>query len=93
MCSKSSMTIWAGHGDRICFEFLTRGYDCDIQQAKDFLEHNAVYTVEQVNVGSFMSTVLLQEVPNVYFNTIVFSDVEIDEEKAEARQREFYYKC
>ena len=54
---------------------LNAGYQYDEEKANEYLVQDGIYTVNQVRVGRSSSTVYLQEVPHISFNTVHFERV------------------
>jgi hypothetical protein len=84
-----SMSIFSGLGDRVKYANLDTGLDEHQERARKYLTFNQVYTVKDVNVYSSISYVELVEFPAVIFNTVLFEDVEVDEQKARVREVEW----
>lgn len=51
------------------------GWKSDVALVKKHLKINEIYTVDRTEVDDFSSTVVLQEFPNIHFNTLSFEDV------------------
>jgi hypothetical protein len=70
------MNIYAKKGDKV--KFLNKnGHDHQPPNAvKAGLIEGEFYTVKSVDVGGYSSTVLLEEFPLLWFNTVMFDDVE-----------------
>jgi hypothetical protein len=68
------MNIYSQHGDKVVYNNFNDGGAWDQGVAKQFLEPNQVYTVDYTEVHSFSTDVYLVEVPNIRFNSVVFSD-------------------
>lgn len=69
------MNIHAEKCAKIVYDHPDYGYDADQQVAGTYLRVGARYTVDHVRVGGWVSYVYLLEVPNIGFNTVLFSDV------------------
>ncbi|MCC6516912.1 MAG: hypothetical protein IT275_11220 [Chitinophagales bacterium] len=65
-----------GHKVTVTEKSIKNGYDFDIENVNKYLKVGEIYTVEEMDVYDFHSTVLLQEIPNVYFNSVNFIDVD-----------------
>lgn len=65
------MDIYATKGYKVRYTGKN-GYDSDLKQSNQYLTVDEVYTVEKTNVGSFHTSVLLQEVDNQWFNSVHF---------------------
>jgi hypothetical protein len=68
------MNIYAAKGARVVFSNPTAGYPADQKHAREYLEVGKIYTVEQTIVDDWRTTVILQEVPDTGFNSVLFSD-------------------
>jgi hypothetical protein len=68
------MNIYAKNGDKVIFCYPDNGYEHDQEYCKKHLTLNGVYTVELTEVGQSYSSVILQEIPNKSFNTVMFRD-------------------
>lgn len=71
-----TINIYAKHGEKVCYLFPLNGTSYDQEEARNKLELGAWYTVDYTNVFSFSSTVCLQEFPDMYFNTVLFGQLE-----------------
>jgi hypothetical protein len=67
------MDINTATGEKVVF-VGDAGWDGDVMHALKFLEHDQEYTVESLSVGQSSSTVLLREIPNQRFNTVMFKN-------------------
>lgn len=73
---KEYMNIFALQGHRVkCTSIKSGGYEFDDEKAQQYLELNKEYTVDHTVVESWSTTVYLQEIENVYFNSCFFDDV------------------
>lgn len=63
-------------GTKIIFSNPNNGWESDKERAKRYLEKGKIYTVENLIVGGSSSDVILQEIPNVKFNTVHFERVD-----------------
>lgn len=54
------------------------GYDLELNHAKKILSVGQVLTVEEIYVGRSSSKVEFKEYPKMYFNTVMFADVDTD---------------
>lgn len=68
------MNIYTEKGVKIVY-LGTGGYDSDKEHANKYLKVGEIYTVISIDVYDWSSEVCLEEVPNVYFNTVHFEDV------------------
>ena len=62
-------------GDKVKFMFPTTGYDPDVRKAKKYLKINKEYTIENIEIGSFHSSIELTEIIGKWFNTVHFKNV------------------
>lgn len=69
------MDIYARPGTKVRFTGYG-GYDSQQANAREHLMVDAVYHVQSTEVGSWSSTVRLQEVAGHDFNTVMFAEVE-----------------
>ena len=70
------MNIWTAKGEKI--KFLGKnGTDSDLEDAFSVLTKGSEYTVEHISVDRCYSEVLLKEVPDKRFNTVMFENVNI----------------
>ncbi|UOL48740.1 hypothetical protein [Pseudomonas phage Astolliot] len=72
------MDIWAKHGHKVIFQPENNGYESENKDARAVLELDKVYTVDHVQVESWISYVQLVEVPNKLFNTVLFNDYGVE---------------
>lgn len=72
------MDIWAKHGHKVIFQPGNNGYESQNKDAREVLELEKVYTVDHVQVESWISYVQLVEVPGKVFNTVLFNDYEAE---------------
>ncbi len=70
------MNIYARKGDKVAFTKPKAGYDADRYRSEQYLEVGKIYTVERVIIGGFSSKVILEEVSDVQFNTVQFTDLD-----------------
>lgn len=75
------MNIYALKGYKVKCKTLSAGYGYDKEVAKKYLEVGKQYTVEKTEVGNWHTYVLLQEFPNVKFNSVFFEDAEQQHKK------------
>lgn len=68
------MNIYSSKGTKVRYTGKN-GYDSDLHQANDYLIVGEIYTVKKTNVGSFHTSVLLEEVDNQWFNSAHFEMV------------------
>ena len=70
------MEIFAPKGHKVKLEHPNAGYEYQQETAREHLKVGEVYTVDHTVVGSCHTTVYLQEVPGVAFNSVLFDDVD-----------------
>ena len=71
-----SMGIYTSRGARVEFSDAEAGYPHDQETLKkNKLKLGGVYTVDEVIVYGFSSTLYLKEFPGIPFNTVNFSNV------------------
>jgi hypothetical protein len=70
----NSMDIDSSKGTKIKFT-AEGGGDGEIESAKKILKLNAIYTVKCIEIGDWYSAVVLEEFPNLDFNTALFEKV------------------
>lgn len=73
------MNIHSKNGDKIVFAFPKNGYDYDIETAEKYLEVDKEYTVDHTIIGGSHTDVILKEIPNKSFNSVLFKDKETNE--------------
>ena len=71
------MNIYAKSGDKVVFSYPDNGYDGDREDGKKYLEVGRTYTVVATEIHNWNTDVWLEEVPNVRFNSVLFSDVKV----------------
>lgn len=69
-----SMNIYSQKGDRVIYNNPRNGYQHDQNKAAKYLTVGQTYTVAHTLVDSFSTTVWLNEVTGVGFNSVLFSD-------------------
>ena len=68
------MNIYAIKGHKVKCSSLTAGYQQDIVRAERYLELDKEYTIEQTHVSGYQTSVFIEEVPNISFNSVLFED-------------------
>ena len=68
------MDIYSIKGTKVRFTG-NGGFPKEVERAKSLLSIGAIYTVEETVVYDWSSVVVLQEHPNIYFNTCLFERV------------------
>ncbi len=59
-------------GDKLRFAYPNNGYESDQVSAKKHLELDKVYTLSRIRVDKWFTVVMLEEVPDVRFNSVLF---------------------
>lgn len=72
---EDTMDINTKIGSKVKFSFPENGTLSDIEEAKKYLTINKVYTIKEIIVGSWHTTVVLEEFPTVNFNSVQFKNV------------------
>jgi len=68
------MRLNAPQGQKV--RYLNKnGYDVQREFANKYLNEGAIYTVKEVCVYGSSSDVVLEEVPNESFNTVMFEEI------------------
>ena len=67
------------------------GFEVDKDEAKSFLSHGIIYTVDCTNVSNSSSVVILHEFPNKTFNTVHFEDVSFQSEDEKIKHPDWLY--
>lgn len=70
-----TMNVNADEGDKIIFSYPENGYEYDQEKAQKHLEVGQEYTVSYTEVSGYSTAVHLKEVPDISFNSVMFSDV------------------
>jgi hypothetical protein len=66
------MDINSPPGTKVIFD-ANGGYDSEKQWAKTLLEVGKEYTVKQINIHSYSSSVTLEELSHKFFNSVLFA--------------------
>lgn len=76
MTQENSMNIWSkkGHKIKVTKLSINNGYTHDSQKAKKYLTVGRIYTVENIDVYDFHSSVEIRELPGIWFNSVNFID-------------------
>jgi len=71
------MNICAKKRDKVIVTETTakNGYEFDSNNVKKYLEVGKEYTVEDTIVDQYHTTVYLQEIPQIGFNSVNFEDI------------------
>lgn len=89
------MNIFAIKGHKIKFTNPEAGYPYDQKMGEEHLEVGKEYTVDYTEVDGYSTNVIIQEVPKIKFNSVLFSDVlpqDVESDKAH-KQYCHYHKC
>lgn len=85
------MNIYALKGHKVRCISLEGPYEYQTERAQKYLELGKEYTVESTEVHSSSTDVILQEIPNIEFNSTCFEDV-IKQSKEDDRKHPDYSK-
>ncbi|MDA9325854.1 hypothetical protein N9Q69_01345 [bacterium] len=87
------MNIYAlkGHKVKLSKNGFNMGFEVDKDEAKSFLSHGIIYTVDCTNVSNSSSVVILHEFPNKTFNTVHFEDVSFQSEDEKIKHPDWLY--
>lgn len=64
--------LFCERGSKVKAVKLDSGYKGDVEQAHKLLKQDAIYEVESIEIGGYLSSVRLKEFPNEKFNTVHF---------------------
>ncbi|MHC1778290.1 MAG: hypothetical protein AB9834_23015 [Lentimicrobium sp.] len=70
------MNIFALKGHKVKCININTGYEYERELARQYLTIGNSYTLDYTNVGGSWTNVYLQEIPDVAFNSVFFTDVE-----------------
>jgi len=84
------MNIYALKGHKVSFTHPNGGWPFDQQLAKTHLLLDNKYTIEKTIVDSSSTDVFLEEFPNVRFNSVMFDDVEPQDEEKDKLHPDYY---
>jgi len=73
--SGSNMDIYSEQGTKVRF-LNEHGYDNQREEARKLLKSFNVLTVKNIIIESWSSSVEFEELPNKYFNTVMFEEIE-----------------
>ncbi len=90
MFDDSWMNIYALKGHKVRCTQLDSPYEYQTERAKKHLEIGKVYSVERTEVRSSSTNVVLQEIPNVEFNSTLFEDVEAQSEEDNQKHPDYW---
>lgn len=69
-----TLNIHAHRGTKVVFSHPDAGYPHDQETARKHLKVGKKYTIKRTKVHSFHTDVFLQEVPEVSFNSVHFTE-------------------
>ena len=69
------MRIDAPYGTKVKFTHPTYGWPGDIKQAERYLKLGQIYTVLRTVIYDSSTTVYLEEIPRIGFNSVQFDEV------------------
>lgn len=69
-----SMDVWSKPGNRVIYANPNEGKPGDRWVARCCLSVGGIYTVKGIRVYPSYSEVQLREVPDIWFNTVLFKD-------------------
>lgn len=74
-----SMKLYAEKGHKVCVteHSIKNGHDFDKEQVKKYLKVGQFYTIEKMDVYDFNSNVVLEEFPELIFNSVNFIDINL----------------
>ena len=76
-CAKDQTDVLhCERGSKVRAVDLDAGFEHDSKQAKELLVEGQVYEVEKINIGGWISTIWLKEIPGEKFNTVHFERCE-----------------
>lgn len=61
---------------KVVYAFPNNGSEHDHQQALKYLKPGKIYTVTALATGRFGSEVMLEEIPEIGFNAVLFADLD-----------------
>lgn len=74
--SCNCMDLTTTPGTLVIFANPENGYEYDQKRAREFLNVGCAYTVAEIDVGDSSSRVRFEEYPGVWFNTVLFNNIE-----------------
>lgn len=84
------MNIYALKGHKVRCTHLDSPYEYQTERAKKYLEIGKIYTVESTEVHSSSTDVVLQEIPEVEFNSTLFEDVTKQSEEDDQKHPDYW---
>jgi hypothetical protein len=93
--NKMKMNIFAINGHKVKFTNPEAGYPFDQKMGKEHLEIGKEYTVDYTEVEDYSTNVVLQEIPKIKFNSVLFSDVVEQGVELDVKHADYcrYHKC
>ncbi len=86
------MNIYALNGHKVKCSTFQAGHDFQKEEVKKHLKIGDTYTIERTVVHSSSTSVVLQEFPNISFNSVFFEDaIEQSEERDKEHPDYFRY--
>jgi hypothetical protein len=76
------MNIYAKEGDKVVYAYPENGYKPEQEKAAKMLELGKTYTVQATDVDSWATQVYLKEFTNVAFNSVLFEDLDKEQNHA-----------
>lgn len=70
------MDIYSPPGTKVTF-LDVNGTEFDRAEAEKILKVGQVYTIVDIDVGSWRSDIILEEIPNKTFNSVMFDNVRL----------------
>jgi len=71
-----AMDLTTTPGTLVVFSNPENGYEFDRIRAKAYLDVGIAYTVAEIDVGDSSSRVRFEEHPDVWFNTVLFDNID-----------------
>lgn len=80
MSEENTLDINAPKGTKVKCLFnengvVKNGYEADQQHAGEYLKQNKVYVIDKTEVGSWRTSVFLEEFPGISFNSVHFISI------------------
>jgi len=72
-----TMDIETRIGAKIKFSYPENGYGSTRETVDAYLSKGKTYTVERINIGGWSTSVYLEEVPGIGFNSVLFENLEL----------------
>ena len=90
MFDNSWMNIYALKGHKVKCVSLESPYEYQTERAKKYLEIGKEYTVEKTEVCSSSTNVILQEIPEIEFNSTLFEDVKEQSKEYDKKHPDYW---